>query len=133
MTKKDYIYAVGRRKTATARVRLFLKTGENMVNGIAAEKYFPGSLNSSFYLQPLSLTKTADKFSFSARVEGSGKRSQLQAVIHGLARALCAHDTEGFRPILKQNGLLTRDARVRERRNVGTGGKARRQKQSPKR
>lgn len=131
--KKDYIFAVGRRKTATARTRLFLKSSQNLVNGIAVDKYFPGDLNRTFYLEPLELTKTTDKFSFSAKIEGSGKHAQLQALVHGLSRALVVHDSETYRPVLKQHGLLTRDARKRERRKVGTGGKARRQKQSPKR
>ncbi len=131
--KKDYIYAVGRRKTATARVRLFLKEGDKLVNGQPVGQYFPGEINRTLYLQPLVLTKTDGKFSFSAKVEGSGKHAQLEALVHGLSRALVLHDSENHRPILKPHGFLTRDARKRERRKVGTGGKARRQKQSPKR
>ena len=131
--KKDYIYAVGSRKTATARVRLYLKKGDKLVNGKAVGQYFPGEVSQKYYLLPLTLTKTDEKFSFSAKIEGSGKHAQLEALIHGLSRALVLHDSEAYRPILKQHGFLTRDARKRERRKVGTGGKARRQKQSPKR
>lgn len=66
-------------------------------------------------------------------VQGGGKKGQLGAIIHGLARAIEKTDKETLRPILKKAGLLTRDSRTRERRKVGTGGKARRVKQSPKR
>ena len=131
--KKDYTYAVGRRKTATARVRLFQKKGDLLVNDIAIGQYFPGATATQRYLEPLKLTGTFEKFSFSAKVEGSGKSSQLDAVVHGLARALSKLDPETYRPVLKKQGLLTRDPRMKESRKVGTGGKARRKKQSPKR
>ena len=130
---KDYVYAVGRRKTATARVRLFTKKGDLIVNGVPADKYFPGARAKIKYLSPLTVTKTLDKYSFSAKVEGSGNSGQIGAVSHGLARALAKFNTEEFRPILKKHGLLTRDPRKKERTKVGTGGKARRKKQSPKR
>ena len=64
---------------------------------------------------------------------GGGKKGQLGAVTHGMARAFDKLDREKFRPELKKAGLLTRDSRTRERRKIGTGGKARRKKQSPKR
>lgn len=131
-TPKDYTYAVGRRKTATARVRLFPKKGDLLVNNKAAGDYFDASTNNPPYLLPFKLTNTQDKFSFSAKVEGSGKSAQMDAVVHGISRALAAYDQE-FRPVLKQHGLLTRDSRMKESRMVGTGGKARRKKQSPKR
>lgn len=132
-SKKDFVYAVGRRKTATARVRLFLHSGDKVVNGKPVGHYFPGEIAKNHYLLPLVLTKTDDTFSFSAKIEGSGKHAQLEALVHGLSRALVLHDSQAYRPVLKQHGFLTRDARKRERRKVGTGGKARRQKQSPKR
>lgn len=133
-TKKlDYIYAVGRRKTATARVRLYTKSGDLLVNGMAAGQYFPGALATMKYMMPLKVTGTLEKVSFSAKVEGSGKSGQLDAVIHGLSRALAKMDPETHRPVLKKAGLLTRDDRMKESRKVGTGGKARRRKQSPKR
>ncbi|EKD80605.1 MAG: 30S ribosomal protein S9 [uncultured bacterium] len=64
---------------------------------------------------------------------GSGKAGQLDAVVHGIARALSLLDREAYRGILKSAGLLTRDARAKQRRMIGTGGKSRRKKQSPKR
>ena len=130
---KDYVYAVGRRKRATARVRLFTKKGDLIVNEMPADKYFPGARAKIKYLKPLTVTKTSGKFSFSVKVEGSGKSGQIGAVSHGLARALAKFNTEEFRPVLKKHGLLTRDPRKKERTKVGTGGKARRKKQSPKR
>lgn len=129
----DYVYAVGRRKTATARVRLFLKKGDLIVNEKPAGEYFPGKLAMMKYLEPLKLTGVDGKFSFSAKVHGSGKTAQVGAVAHGLARALAKHDETAYRPILKEKGLLTRDSRMKESRKVGMGGKARRKKQSPKR
>jgi len=73
------------------------------------------------------------KMSASAVVTGGGPSSQLGAVVHGLARTLASFDRENFRHILKAAGLLTRDSRKRQRRQVGKGGKSRRAKQSPKR
>lgn len=134
MAKKlNYIYAVGRRKTSAARVRLFKGKGENTVNGMAIDKYFPGILNKSVWSKPFGLTETSDTYYASIKVVGGGKDGQVKACAHGLARALAKAKEDEFRPILKKAGLLTRDSRERERRMVGTGGKARRQKQSPKR
>jgi small subunit ribosomal protein S9 len=130
---KEYIYAVGRRKTATARVRLFPKKGDLIINGMPAGKYFSGDRAKIEYTKPLLVTKTLGKYSFSIKVEGSGISGQIGAVSHGLARALAKFNLEEFRPILKKHGLLTRDSRKKERTKVGTGGKARRKKQSPKR
>ncbi len=129
----DYIYAVGRRKTATARIRLYRKSGDNLVNGIPFGKYFPGEVSRMRLEEPFKLTSSQDKFHYSIKVAGSGKNAQLEAVIHGLARALVKIDVESNKPPLRKAGLLTRDPRMRESRKVGTGGKARRAKQSPKR
>ena len=134
MAKKiNYIFAVGKRKESTARVRLFKGKGENQVNGSPAEKYFPGLLCETVWKKPLRLTETVEKYFFTAKVMGGGKNGQLAALSHGLARALAKASPEKFKPIMKKMGLLTRDARVRQRRMVGMGGKARRKKQSPKR
>lgn len=120
-----YTFAVGRRKSASARVRLYKGAGENTVNGKKAVGLFLD--------KPFKLTDTLGKFFFSAKVAGGGVEGQMEAIIHGLSRALVKLDSDKFRPILKKAGLLTRDARTRLRRMVGTGGKARRKKQSPKR
>lgn len=144
--KRDYTYAVGRRKESSARVRLYSSVKEDqkwndqmvskdqmLVNGMPVEKYFPGPLNKAKYQLPLVLTNTLGKYAVTVKVEGGGKAGQLDALILGLSRALSLVNREKNRPVLKSKGLLKVDARVRERRKVGTGGKARRKKQSPKR
>jgi small subunit ribosomal protein S9 len=134
-TKKEkYIYAVGRRKTSSARVRLFKGKGDNLVNDTSLLTYFPtisfkSKLERFFKLVGFD----SDKMFFTVKVEGGGKSGQFDAVLFGLARAFAKLDPENLKPKLKKEGFLTRDARVRERRKVGTGGKARRKKQSPKR
>lgn len=143
----QYYESVGRRREAVARVRLYItqkdktavvqnvkiKQGEIQVNGKSADIIFPSLNEKSQYLLPLKLTDTENRFAISILVRGGGKKGQLGAIIHGLARAIEKTDKETLRPILKKAGLLTRDSRTRERRKVGTGGKARRVKQSPKR
>lgn len=129
----DYVASVGRRKTATARVHLFRKSGDMLVNDKPIGKYFSGEIASTRYLMPFAVTNTMGKFSFTIKVVGSGKMAQLGAVIHGLSRALVKIDQDAYKSLLKKAGLLTRDSRMKESRKVGTGGKARRRKQSPKR
>lgn len=134
MTKKiPYIYAIGRRKSARARVRLFSGKGESTVNGMVIEKYFPGEIAKEKYLLPFRVTETEDKYYISVKVTGGGKESQLDAMVVGIARTLVKVKEEKYKPLLKKLKLLTSDSRIRERRKVGTGGKARRKKQSPKR
>ena len=133
MTSSKYIQAVGRRKTAIARVRLYFKPGEIIVNDKPIEEYFPGEANKLLYLEPLKVTGTLDKVSATIKASGGGLRGQAEAVVHGLSRALAKADTAKYRSVLKKGGFLTRDDRTRERRKVGMGGKARRRKQSPKR
>lgn len=131
-SKNKFIYTVGRRRESSARVRLYKGGGQNLVNMLLAEKYFPGEVNKVLFEKPFRLTDTLGKYHATVRVVGGGKAGQLEAVVHGIAKAL-SKEKEEFRKILKKAGLLMRDARVRERRKVGTGGKARRLKQSPKR
>lgn len=129
---KQHIQAVGRRKEAVARVRLVPGKGQTTVNGIPIENYFPSEAAKTKYLKPFHLTKSEDKYFASIKVAGSGKSGQLDAVVHGIARALNEADRD-FRPFLKRAGLLTRDPRVKERRKYGLAQKARKGKQSPKR
>lgn len=131
--KKDYTYAVGRRKTSSARVRLFKGKKESLVNGQVIGKYFPGLVSARKWQKPFVLTNTSGKYYITVKVSGGGKMGQLDAVVHGIARAFSKLDQAKFKKVLKDQGLLTRDARRRQRRMVGTGGKARRKKQSPKR
>ena len=139
-SKASYTYAVGRRKTANARVRLYKSASvpgfdgvQMIINGKPAEAYFPGETAKAAYRKPFIITETLTKMSASVVVAGSGKMGQLDATVHGIARSLATLDREAFRGLLKTAGLLTRDPRTRQRRMVGTGGKARRTKQSPKR
>ena len=126
--QKSYVYALGRRKTASARVRLYKSPS---VPGV--EEYFPGDLAKSIYRKAFIVTDTLQKLSCSVRVVGSGKSGQLDATVHGIARALDKFSEGKFHTLLKSSGLLTRDPRAKERRKAGKGGKARRSKQSPKR
>lgn len=130
-------FAVGRRKTAVARVRLYsgLPKEENiiLINDRPIEKYFSGEVAKKAYVEPFRTTNTLNRFKVTVRVEGSGMSGQLGACILGFSRVIEQIDKAKYRPILKKRGLLTRDDRTRQRRMIGTGGKARRQKQSPKR
>lgn len=135
----QYYEAVGRRKSAVARVRLYIvsKSGSVSVNGVNIKKgeivINKKSVKEDSLLEPLRLTENGDRFAISVLVRGGGKSGQLDAVIHGLSRAIEKVDKDQYRNTLKKAGLLKRDSRTRERRKVGRGGKARRQKQSPKR
>ena len=144
-TNKNYIYAVGKRKESVARLRLYtgsfseLKLGEDKVkkgdilfNGKRAKDYFKGLVAKAKYEQPLKITNNLEKYVLSVKIEGGGQNGQLDAFIHALSRALSGMDEKSLL-LLKKKGFLTRDARVRERRKVGMGGKARRKRQSPKR
>jgi len=142
-----YYESVGRRKEAVARCRMFLtskdkvatigdqkvKAGEIIVNGQLITKYFPRLAEKTKYLIPLKVTNSEERFAISILVKGGGQSGQLTATILSIARALEKVDKDANRKPLKDLGLLRRDPRVRERRKVGTGGKARRAKQSPKR
>jgi len=142
---KDYIQTVGRRKSAVARVRLYptlrkvqlgdleLSKGEASVNGITLKDYFGFEAYYPKFNKFIKNVGAEGKFIFTMKVTGGGKASQLDAVIHGVARALDKQDTDSYHEVLKGGDYLTRDARVRERRKVGMGGKARRKRQSPKR
>lgn len=132
-TKKNYTYAVGRRRSCSARVRLYKGNKESTVNDQVIGKYFSGDVNRSAWMKPFELTGTTGKYYITAKVVGGGKKGQLDAVVHATAKAFNELNREKFRPALKAAGLLTRDSRIRERRMVGTGGRARKQKQSPKR
>ena len=133
LKKKNYIYAVGRRREASARVRLYKGEQENTVNGIVIGKYFDDPRMKHVWAKPFEITENIGKYYVTATIEGGGKRGQLGALTHGISRAFSLANPEKYRAILKKAGLLTRDARIRERRKVGMGGKARRKRQSPKR
>jgi len=128
----DITSTVGRRKEAVARVRLSEGNGLITVNGKPIGEYFLGAIFQKLYNRPIDVTKTSGKYTISAKVVGGGRVSQVEAFVHGVARAIAKTDP-GLRTLLKREGLLTRDARVKERRKYGNAQKARAKKQSPKR
>ena len=128
-----YIEATGRRKVATARVRIYESDGDFVVNDKVVGQYFNTIPNvASRYNVPFELTGTKGKFTVTVKVSGSGSMAQLEAMLHGIARALVKYDPS-FRALLKPSGLLTRDDRMKETRKIGMGGSARAKRQSPKR
>lgn len=129
--KGKYIEAVGRRKTAVARVRLY-KSGKGtiIVNDLPIKKYFT-AVGLAIVNQPLKLTGHLRDINLSILVKSSGKKSQAEAVRHGIARALIALDKE-LKETIKSKGWLTRDARKKERKKPGLK-KARRAPQWSKR
>ena len=120
-TKVPQHLGTGRRKTAIARVRLATGTGKILVNGRPFENYFPVESQRMIASQPLTVTGTADKYDAQITVTGGGPNGQAGAVRHGLARALLTVDVN-LRPILKAEGFLTRDPRMRERKKYGQPG-----------
>jgi small subunit ribosomal protein S9 len=120
-TKTPQHLGTGRRKSAIARVRLATGTGKILVNGRPFENYFPTESLRVVAAQSLTATGTADKFDAQITVTGGGPTGQAGAVRHGLARALLTVDAN-FRPVLKAEGLLTRDSRMKERKKYGQPG-----------
>jgi small subunit ribosomal protein S9 len=111
--------ATGRRKEAVARVRLVPGTGVWTVNGRTLESYFPNKLHQQVVNEPFVTTDLVGRFDVIARIHGGGITGQAGALRLGVARALNAIDVEANRPSLKKAGLLTRDARVIERKKAG--------------
>ncbi len=128
---KKFIEGIGRRKTASARVRLYKGSGKIVVNDMPIDEYFPGETAGFHYNRPFELTDTAGDYDVSVVIHGSGKSSQLDAVVLGIARALVEEDGSR-KSALKSKGLMTRDHRMVERKKPGRV-KARKKRQSPKR
>jgi small subunit ribosomal protein S9 len=114
-------YGTGRRKTSTARVFLRPGNGTFTINHRAFEQFFPTEALRTQIRTPLALTETADKFDVLATVDGGGVSGQAGAVRLGIARALVEYNGE-LRKQLKTEGLLTRDARAKERKKYGMAG-----------
>lgn len=129
MTEK--FYATGKRKTAIAKVWLSPGSGKIFVNKKPYEEYFERETALMIVRQPLELTQMLTKLDAIARVKGGGKTGQAEAIRHGIAKALVSFNPE-LRLILKKAGLLTRDARIKERKKYGLAG-ARRSFQFSKR
>ena len=115
------ILATGRRKCAVARVRMGPGTGKVTVNGKNWEEYFTTEALRGFIAQPFVVSSTVDKFDLNVRLDGGGMSGQAGALRHGIARALVAYD-EAYRAVLKSNGMMTRDSRVKERKKSGQPG-----------
>jgi len=127
-----YYEAVGRRKTAIARVRLFTRGDKSfIINDKPLENYFPGPQFRSIIEAPLIKMNIGDRFKITAVVKGGGTNSQAEAVRHGIARALVMFNLD-FKKRLKKSGYLTRDSRMKERKKPGLR-KARRAPQWAKR
>lgn len=117
--KEKYFYGRGGRKTAIARVRIYLKgKGEITVNDQKFEEYFPTKALRDTVLQPLVLTDHDKTVTVTIKVVGGGKIAQSEAARHGIARALEVLNPE-LRPAMKAQGLMTRDPRVKERKKPG--------------
>ena len=115
------IWATGRRKTASARVRLFAGSGKITVNGEEFAQYFDTEALCGFILQPMKVTNTVESYDVEATISGGGKTGQAGALRHGIARAL-VKENEDFKNVLKSNGMLTRDPREKERKKPGQPG-----------
>jgi small subunit ribosomal protein S9 len=115
---QHYYAGTGRRKTAVARVRLYPGTGAIVINGKPMEEIFNRPAHLSLVLKPLQVSAQSDKFNAQVKVEGGGISAWAGAVAHGIARALVVMD-ENLRKPLRDKGLLTRDARVKERKKYG--------------
>ncbi len=121
MANSNEILATGRRKCAVARVRMVPGTGKVTVNGKNWEEYFTTEALRGFIAQPFVVSSTVDKFDLNVRLDGGGMSGQAGALRHGIARALVAYD-EAYRAVLKSNGMMTRDSRVKERKKAGQPG-----------
>ncbi|MBT2758909.1 30S ribosomal protein S9 [Mesobacillus foraminis] len=130
MAQVQYI-GTGRRKSSVARVRLVPGDGKIIINGREIEDYIPFAALREVVKQPLVATETLGAYDILVNVNGGGYTGQAGAIRHGIARALLQADPE-FRPSLKSAGLLTRDARMKERKKYGLKG-ARRAPQFSKR
>ena len=116
--KQAYFYGTGKRKTAVAQVRLFPGKGAIIVNGTPYEERFSRLEHRRLIIQPFTVTENMDRYNVVVKVDGGGITGQCVAISHGIARALLRAD-EGFKAALRQNGLLTRDSRVKERKKPG--------------
>ncbi len=127
------IFGTGKRKGAVARIRIHVAKGDIIVNDKPINEYFASGIAKVAYLRPFSvLDLDPTHYSVSVKVAGGGKSGQLDAVASGIAKALLDINPE-YRSKLKKASLLTRDSRVKERRKFGLAGKARADKQRPKR
>ena len=124
--REVYYYGTGKRKTAIAKVRLYVAAGggststaaQYQINSKPLDEYFPWQSWQNSVQEPLRVTGSVGKFNVVARVLGGGISAQADAVRHGISRALVVYD-EAHKPALRKNGLLTRDARIKESKKYG--------------
>ena len=119
-------HALGRRKSAVARVYVVAGTGNIVINGRPMDEYFKEGTLQYIVNQPFEVTGTAGQFDIKVTLAGGGTKGQAEAVRLGIARALCEVDKEAYRSALKAAGFLTRDAREVERKKPGQPGARRR-------
>jgi small subunit ribosomal protein S9 len=117
-TQQQYYYGLGRRKSAIAKVRLYPGEGNVVINGRTADDYLGRKTLVQIVQQPLNAVDTSTQFNVVVNVEGGGVTGQAGAIRLGIARALLALD-QNHRSVLRKEGLLTRDARVKERKKPG--------------
>jgi len=118
MSKETYVWGTGKRKCAIAQVRLFSGDGGIVVNDKPLDQVFPRLEHRHMVELPFLATDTVGKFRVVVKVNGGGVSGQAEAIRHGIARAL-VKENELFRPALREYGLLTRDARIKERKKYG--------------
>jgi small subunit ribosomal protein S9 len=118
---QEPFYATGKRKTAVARVWITPGSGKITVNNLAADEYFGGIYFEPKLDKPFVVTETASKFDVTATLRGGGKSSQIDALVHGISKALQEVNPENRLP-LKKAGLMTRDPRCKERKKYGQRG-----------
>jgi small subunit ribosomal protein S9 len=118
MSEESYVWGTGKRKCAIAQAKLLPGKGEIIVNDRPYEEAFPRIEHRRMIEHPLQATNTVGKFRILVKVTGGGLSGQAGAIRHGIARAL-AKENELFKPMLRKEGLLTRDSRVKERKKYG--------------
>ena len=118
MKKKAYSHGTGKRKEAVAQVRLMPGSGNIMINGVAYEERFNRTEHCQKIMKPMLVTESVGKYDAIVKVAGGGVAGQCDAICHGIARALL-DENEKFKAPLRQDGLLTRDSRAKERKKPG--------------
>lgn len=122
---KNEIWSTGRRKRATARVRMRSGSGKIKVNDKDFDKYFSTEALRGYIMQPLTVSGAVGRIDICASIDGGGQAGQAGALRHGISRCLLKFD-ESLRPVLKDSGMLTRDSREKERKKSGQPGARRR-------
>ncbi|MNV83106.1 30S ribosomal protein S9 [compost metagenome] len=118
MASKEYIYATGKRKSSIARVSIIPGTGKITINGKDMNEVYTLDTLKAIVLKPFEAANLIEKYDVVTSVHGGGFAGQAGAIAHGISKALASTDVE-VRTVLKRNGLLTRDSRVKERRKYG--------------